>query len=519
MSTEEQVPYPGHDDPDERQRGLAWDRAAERLRAEARGRTEHELELWRTSDPVLRSQAQLDAALKSLEDRGLIWWDRASNTYDLHPIVRSYVFDTLDDGERVEANVRVRDYFSALPASHVETVTSVEDLRNQITVFRALVGAGQRSEAEAQWFRFLQRPIQRELGAHSTTIELIESFRELGSHEIRVDLAFSYFYSGRHEECSALEDALLKENLQALDSGMENRINDLGILLSKSGESVYFARATALAEEVLQLTEQLWGLDDDDAKSAAPHYMYPPGVLLRARQALAMGDNEAAVRWLDRAEELARGGNCDFWYAGEVAVARLERELLRGTLTQDHLNEVKRQLDYWINKRKFAALHYEWLIDRGSAPEALLVAQEHERLERNAGLDPSPILAALPLIQLGRRREAGEVVDETLDRASRNGGRDVPHRFLAEALYQLRRQEEAVPHALEAYRLAWESGPPNCQPWALRCVRRLLRNLGVPEPELPVVGVDEVTLPFEPAVRAHLDRLREELEEYRRGRS
>ncbi len=48
------------------------------------------LAAWRSSEPVMRATAQLGAALKDLEDRGLLWWDRSSNTYDLHPIIRAY---------------------------------------------------------------------------------------------------------------------------------------------------------------------------------------------------------------------------------------------------------------------------------------------------------------------------------------------------------------------------------------------------------------------------------------------
>jgi hypothetical protein len=39
--------------------------------------------------------AQLDAALTDLEERGLLWWDRSSNTYHMHPIIRAYAYDQL----------------------------------------------------------------------------------------------------------------------------------------------------------------------------------------------------------------------------------------------------------------------------------------------------------------------------------------------------------------------------------------------------------------------------------------
>jgi hypothetical protein len=42
-------------------------------------------------DGPLRSDAELDAVLGELEDRGLIAWDRRSNSYDIHPVVRAAV--------------------------------------------------------------------------------------------------------------------------------------------------------------------------------------------------------------------------------------------------------------------------------------------------------------------------------------------------------------------------------------------------------------------------------------------
>ena len=72
----------------ERQRG-AREAAVERMRAEAGQATREQLAAWSASEPVRHAQTQLDAALKDLEDRGLLWWDRSSNTYDLHPIIRA----------------------------------------------------------------------------------------------------------------------------------------------------------------------------------------------------------------------------------------------------------------------------------------------------------------------------------------------------------------------------------------------------------------------------------------------
>ena len=61
---------------------------------------ESDLVAWRSSEPVMRATAQLDTALKDLEERGLLWWDRSSNSYDLHPIIRAYAYGRLEAADR-----------------------------------------------------------------------------------------------------------------------------------------------------------------------------------------------------------------------------------------------------------------------------------------------------------------------------------------------------------------------------------------------------------------------------------
>ena len=69
----------------------------------------------------------LHQALSTLEERGLVQWDRAHNRYDLHPVVRAYAYGKLEDREATYA--QVRSYFEALPAEDTEQAQDVADLR------------------------------------------------------------------------------------------------------------------------------------------------------------------------------------------------------------------------------------------------------------------------------------------------------------------------------------------------------------------------------------------------------
>lgn len=49
--------------------------------------------------------ALLNAALEDLENRGLLRWDRSTNSYDMHPVVRAIT--SMRQWERTQANPTV----------------------------------------------------------------------------------------------------------------------------------------------------------------------------------------------------------------------------------------------------------------------------------------------------------------------------------------------------------------------------------------------------------------------------
>ena len=51
-------------------------------------------------DKACQSTHELDRALTELEDRGLIRWDRQANSYGVHPIVRSIVWNRLSPNDQ-----------------------------------------------------------------------------------------------------------------------------------------------------------------------------------------------------------------------------------------------------------------------------------------------------------------------------------------------------------------------------------------------------------------------------------
>jgi tetratricopeptide (TPR) repeat protein len=467
-------------------------RADQFLAGDERG-MQKKLAAWRSSEPVARAKAQLDLALKDLEDRGLLWWDRPSNSYDLHPIVRAYVHDQLEDADRVQANERVRDHFDALPPEVPEDANSVEDLRHTITIFRALVGAGRLDDASALWQSHLSDALMVKLGVYSTVVELLTPLAIHGTRYSRADLAIAYYFLRQYEEAIDQGTNLLADWLRDKDVGeTESTLSTLGATLRESGAQVGYSRCIDLRGSLVEAA--------GDEPSAGL-------CLQRGVHAAICGQVGQALALLNEADGLGAPPNFA-WFEGTIRFWRVYLALVAdGSLTEDQLAAAGADLRFWMDRRDLAQLRYGLLARLGQFERALAAAQECERLERNAGLETVPAANAFLLAKLGRRDEASAAVDESLTRLHRIHPAARPHYALAQALWELGRRAEAVQYASRAYRQAWRDGPPHCHYWNLRDARELLDQMGVPPPDLPTVDPASMKVPLEDQLRAFIAEL------------
>lgn len=98
-------------------------------------------------DQPCATQVELDQVLTDLEDRGLLGWDRVSNRYDLHPVVRGVVWSSLDPDARHGVDLRLARHLGKAPEVDQNSVTSVDDLSNTIELYHTLVRLGQLNDA------------------------------------------------------------------------------------------------------------------------------------------------------------------------------------------------------------------------------------------------------------------------------------------------------------------------------------------------------------------------------------
>ncbi|MEM1330049.1 MAG: DnaA/Hda family protein [Planctomycetota bacterium] len=107
-----------------------------------------------------------------LQDRGLVYYDRGADSFSLHPIIRSVVRDQFSsETERAESRDALLKHYA--DAEEPEHVSSVDDLRFEIGLYRQLA----RSEDFDQAFEFYQHridePLRVSLGDCLTCIDLL----------------------------------------------------------------------------------------------------------------------------------------------------------------------------------------------------------------------------------------------------------------------------------------------------------------------------------------------------------
>ncbi|MBV1856322.1 DUF4062 domain-containing protein [Catellatospora tritici] len=477
-------------------RWVQWHAARDRMVAAAEREYEQRLAAWKPTEPG-RARAQLDQALKDLEERGLLWWDRAANSYDMHPIIRAYVHDRLDKSDRVQANTAVRDHFQALPPEDPSRATSVEDLRHTITIFRALVGAGLLAEADSLWRSGIGKALLVELGAYPTVIELLTPLAADGTWFVRGDLTLAYHLHGRLDEAIRQETAILADALR------DEHTIEVGVSLQRCAVGLDLAGRWLLSERLLDLRAELTAATGGDPERDA--------VLILSRSTIdgRRGRTNEAYALLNAAARLIPPTNSP-WFTDGLHANRLRLAQFDGTLTSEQLTRVDQEIHSSSYRIALTMIRCRFEIQRGDFAAALVIADQGERLARNSGQDTVPALQAFLLTKLGRPAEAAAAIEESLLRLPRLPASSRPHHHLAQALQALGRHDEAVHHAHEAYRQAWHDGPPHHDHWALRDARELLADLGESPPDLPVTDPATVKAPLEDEVRTFIAKARVE---------
>ena len=109
--------------------------------------------------------------LNDLRQLGFVFYNEAEAFFDFHPILRSFLYDSLTD--KNTAHERAIEYFQALPKT--EKVVTLEDLTPVIELYYHLTGSEKYDEAVEIFSDRLTRPLYFQLANYSLIIELLKA--------------------------------------------------------------------------------------------------------------------------------------------------------------------------------------------------------------------------------------------------------------------------------------------------------------------------------------------------------
>jgi hypothetical protein len=443
-----------------------------------------------------------DKSLKELQDRGLLQWDRDTGHYDMHPVVRGHAADFLEESDRKQTFLTVRDHFEGLPPDDFEKATELVHVANSVEIYRCLIGAGLLDEAASFYRGDLGITLGAHLGAHPLIVELLTALFRVGrdglpcltsasnQSSILNRLAAAVGELGHGEESLALYAKELYIDKEEADWSR------VAICLLNMS---YVGRRKRRAESANSLA-----LAMDLAVAAGDSDCVSMAVAFRAQDAIDQG------RFADGKQLLgnfhARSlPSVHYYRPGEAEHQSCVNEFYQGTLTEADWQkgfELAVQHRNVFSQYQFFTLRSEWLLTRDQSGPALDAIDEALKIANRLGT-PRPDyhdLRAWALARLDRPDDA---------RAELANG--VQRRYAAEAWRILGDREQARTCALNAYRWAWGEGPPYIHWYELERSRALLKELGEPEPQLPPFDPSKVKpIPYEAEIRAVIARLKAE---------
>jgi tetratricopeptide (TPR) repeat protein len=420
------------------------------------------------------TEAVLDNALSELEGRGLVGWDRRNNRYDLHPVVRSVVWNTLNEDKRYSLHLTLAHYFSDRPGIKSGEVTAVTDLTPAVELYNTLVGLRRFEDAGRLYKDRLDAPLDR-LCANQQRIQLLEMLLTDGPANPPVvkdpilrtlvldRLALAHESLGRPARALPLYRQASEVDQQSqLDCYPQSlqRISNVLRVIGELRNAEYMASAAYQAEGEYY---------DRPSDASVPHEIgLIKAVTGQDPSYISPGASAAwNAQWLDLTT------------AAKIANEAWKRATSGPLSEQDShcmlVNAARIQGQIALQRLDFAV-----------AEDRILYAMDHARAMNLVEHELYSFVALADLrTAQGRRSDARQLLDSVLD-ALRQG----PYRLLhADALNTLAGiesadgyPERAASAGETAYRLAWCDGPPYAYHYGLQTAKNHLARLGLSEP-------------------------------------
>lgn len=446
-------------------------------------------------DKACQDTAALDKALTELEARSLIGFDKESNRYDAHPIVRGVVWQTADGESRNAIHAAIDAHFEPMVVPDWKQVESLVDLTPSIERYHTLVERGRLDDAFKLFRLRLNTATLYRLAAYRERIAMLERLFPDGTDKLPAlkseydqasalnELALSYQFSGRPGQAAILHQQntviwlSLGDNIN-LQSSLYNRAmaqREIGALRD-AREALQ--KSLALARELKQPKAETISLRGHSIVAAmAGNHELAHLALVRSTAMEKRGsdhqgeglvsayltqislwndDVATAARWADRAWEQSN-------------VNRLEPDFIQAALLQGQAT-----LALGNQEKTEERLHH-----------ALARTRAVNMVEYEL-----PALIAIALLELLRSKPkaARERLDEVWEPAEEGPyplHQADAYNVLADICLAEDNKPGAIEAATKAYRAAWCDGPPWAYHWGLEKAKAHLQALGASEPDMP----------------------------------
>ncbi|MEK6299657.1 MAG: DUF4062 domain-containing protein [Acidobacteriota bacterium] len=471
-------------------------------------------------DKLFSNETELDVALMELEDRGLLGWDKRSNRYDLHPIVRGVVWAGLSDDIRRDVYATLHAHFEAMPKIEgFQEVESLEDLTPAIELYNALIGLGRYDDAYVVFRDRISDATHYRLGVSRQQVELLEMLFPEGLDRMpRLSdpsrqgftlnaLATGYHLSGQPGRAASLlrQHNAIRER-EGDQKNLSVGLRNLSYALLPSGalreSQLAGIRSLVIERKIGDLWREAVSLQELGSVLAAQWYGVEADRLLqRALRIFSVQDDRQGEGMVN-----AYMAQLALWKVDHSAAFQLANR------AWELANALRNELDF-IRAARLQGWASLGLNDLETADERL-----HHALTRARAVNhvEEELPALIALAELRRRQGDSEAAREMLDdvwEAAERGPYPLLHADALNVLAQIERDAgnaiAAIEAATQAYRKAWCDGPPFAYHWGLEAARAHLNALEAPEPSdlppydesqhepMPEVEIDPPDLPVE----------------------
>ncbi len=457
--------------------------------------------------------AKFDALLQDLEERGLIWWDSNNNQYDLHPVVRGYSFSQLSKDDKPKTFDFIYNHFESQERNASRGYfTSYADMQNLIAMYNALIGANKYDEAAKLFLnRIADSLIFDELALYHRAYELLLPFFSDGlSNMPRItseklqgyilsQMATVLYYLEHHEDAIVIETNHIANKLALKD------IVNLKIGLNNYGHSLMnvnqLDKSLRVQNIALELAKELNNDMTIEEKNVIAFSYYS---LIEINYILGKWEegNDAYSKFIEYSIRDSFQITAKLNYIKTLIHLNVDASDIKKQLN-DCENDNIELLDKF-NQRLIARLRGDIARREKNYDSAIQYYSQAIHIGNEQGIRYTSAWDGLAQIYqiIGNRQEALRIVNDGVD----------SHGHTAAVVHTKSGNfEEAKEAALEFYRWAWAQGEPYVRRWELDEARKILTELGVDEPQLPVWD-ESMYEPFahEAEIRALLERLKAE---------